>query len=372
MRAHVLCAVALLAACPDDVAGEGEGDTAGEGEGDRGEGEGDGGEGEGEPGYRWEALDAATTVALTPRWGAGIAMSSTDTAVAVGGVNSELIVTSDVVVQAPQGTGPVAGPALPAPSYCNCAIFDEARNELVVIGGRNVEFIEQAVSSAIDLTTGMASVVSGDAPQSFPVGCIGFTMPGTQTGYIFGGLSEQNGFTNNLHRYDSSTRSFSIVDAGVGPEARYDAATHIENDNTVLLVGGMGQRGNSAEFYEDVWRFSSDETWTRVSENSDVAPVGRRHPWSALGPDNDTLIFGYGSDSPTGQTVRGDLWTFSLSTGQWRELTVAGGPSARGFTYRMPGRAGNVGTMVGGFNGVGLQNDAWQLVPPPSLSGRWR
>jgi hypothetical protein len=100
-------------------------------------------------------------------------------------------------------------------------------------------------------------------------------------------------------------------------------------------------------------------------------------PWSALGPDGDTLLFGFGSDASDGSSALDDLWRLSLARGEWEELTIGavgdeGSPSARGFAPFLPGPAGSAGVLAGGYDGTELLWDGFVLLPPDDLAGRWR
>lgn len=140
------------------------------------------------------------------------------------------------------------------------------------------------------------------------------------------------------------------------------------------MVGGMGLGDNGPIFFSDVWRFDADvEAWRELSATTD-APAGRRYPWAALHNEADTLVYGYGSDSARGESMLGDLWRFTLSTGEWQPIVVDGeAPSARGFSYRLPGPPGTAGSFVGGLDGEqSLLFEAWVLHVPDDLDGEWR
>lgn len=338
------------------------------------------GEGEGEPArttFSWEKRDDINVPGL---WGAIVADGpSIDEAFVVGGVSGDLgPVIKDIQQVHVQNDQVRSSSTLTTdvPRFCGCALFDKTRNEVVVVGGRDGSFLDVESAVVIDVDSGERSVISeGAGPTLSPIGCQAFFVDSLDKGYVFSGLSSNRGeFGTTLFEYDGAARTFTALDVADGPEARYDASVHLVDDDSFLMVGGMGLGARGPIFFSDVWRFDADtKTWTEIATTTD-APAGRRYPWAALNVDEDTLLYGYGSDSPTGETLLGDLWRFTLSTGVWEEITVDGdAPSDRGFAYRLPGISGTAGTLVGGIvDGMIAAPDAFVLRVPDDLQGTWR
>ncbi len=219
----------------------------------------------------------------------------------------------------------------------------------------------------------MSTPLEDAAPAAYPVGCSAWYAPSTDRGYVFGGLSgAEAAFSSTTWRWDPDARAFTALDIE-GPPGRYDAAVHALDDGDLLLASGMGL-GAAVVFYDDVWRFDAQaETWSRLDAVGE-APPGRRYAWSAVSPDETLLLFGFGSDSPTGQSLLGDLWVFDLETRTWAPAEVDGAmPEARGFTPNWQVAEGEPGVLAFGANAV-LQvlPDVFILRAPEGLKGRWK
>lgn len=324
--------------------------------------------------FRFERL---TVSGGTPVWGA-IATHG----YLIGGVTGAQTVVSTIAtasLSADTLTITEAG-ATDLPRYCHCAFFDPTRDELVLLGGRGRTFADAASSAVVDTTSWRSTPLADHTADDFPVGCVAFYSPLSDKGYVFGGLStSRREFTPTTHRYDPTTRSFEALVTATAPAGRYDAGVHVLADGDALLLSGMGLAG-TVTFFDDVWRFDAEtETWSEVSITG-TRPPGRRYPWTALSPDETLLIFGYGSDSPTGNSVLDDLWALDLTTNTWAPLPVDGEhPSARGFapnwqlsaaSLDRPDAVGLLG--FGSDATLRVTSDVYLLVPPPRHAGLWR
>ena len=323
--------------------------------------------------FRFERL---TVSGGTPVWGA-IATHG----YLIGGVtNAQNVVSTIATATLSEGTLTLTETgATDLPRYCHCAFFDPTRDELVVLGGRGRTFADAASSAVIDTSSWRSTPLADHTADDFPVGCVAFFSPLSDKGYVYGGLStSRREFSPTTHRYDPTSRTFEPL-TGAGPEARYDAAVHVLSDGDALLFSGMGL-DTTVTFYDDVWRFDAEtETWSEVPTTG-TRPPGRRYAWTALSPDETLLVFGYGSDSPTGNSVLDDLWSLDLTTNTWAPLPLDGErPSARGFApnWQLPAEALDRPDAVGllGFGSdatLRVTSDVYLLVPPPRHAGLWR
>lgn len=318
-----------------------------------------------------------TVTGATPVWGAVAAGD-----LLLGGVDDDRTVVTQVASASLSGDTLTFTPltSLLAARYCHCALRDPTRDELLLLGGRGRAFTDLTTATVLELETLTERPITGEATD-FPVGCVAFFAPTRDRGWVFGGLStSRRTFSPTTHRYDPTDGSLTPLSI-TGPPARYDASVHVLQDGDALLVGGMGLVGGAPTFYADVWRFSSAlESWREVPAST-PAPRGRRIPWTAVSPDERLLVFGYGSDSPTGSTVRDDLWLFDLESGTWTELAIEGPrPSARGFAPSLlvtaPSASSDLEGVVGllGFGSdaqLRVTPDFWVLRASPPL-GTWR
>ncbi len=311
---------------------------------------------------------------LDPRLGASVVESFI-----LGGVDENLDVREDafslVLTDEESRLNAAVLPSLATGRYMACSFFDAGRRELVTLGGRDGDFADEKTAELFHVDSGAREnldVTSGVA--EFPVGCQAFFSPATDKGYVFGGRSSRSGrFSDVTYRYDPTTRTFAALDIA-GPPARYDARVHVLDDGDALLVGGMGADEVSFRFYADLWRFDAQtETWSEVPTTSTTAPEGRRWPWTSVSPDESILLLGFGTDSPSGQSVLGDLWKFTLASGEWEPLETNGEqPASRAFMARLPGPQGSAGVLAfGGDAELAVFDDAFVLLVPDDLVGRW-
>ncbi|MCA9570260.1 MAG: hypothetical protein KC656_20595 [Myxococcales bacterium] len=237
--------------------------------------------------------------------------------------------------------------------FCGCALHDTTRDEVVVFGGRDGDFVRAASAERIDLGSGEVQTLTG-AEDVGTIGCSAVFAEQVGYGYVFGG--GRGPFSADTWRYDPADGTLLLLDAP-GPSARYDTATVQLPDGDMLIASGMG---DGPTFHTDVWRFDVDtETWSELATSGDF--VGRRFPFASLGPDAAFLYLGFGSDDPAGQSVLADLWALDLETGAWSPLETEL-PRARGFALSLPGPEGSLGTMAYGGDGqLRLVDDAWTL-----------
>jgi hypothetical protein len=317
------------------------------------------------------AFEPIAVDGLSPRWGAPVAPG-----VFFGGVDPSMTVQGDVfgISADDQGLHADAVATLDVPRFCACGIMDPGRFELLVIGGRDGTYRDEQSTVLIDLASNEPTVIDDNGAADTPVGCQAFFSSSTDTGYIFGGLASASGFSGDTYRYDPAARAITKLDI-VGPAARYDAGIIELADGSTMLIGGMGGDSAFVTFFSDVWRFDPhNETWTEMATTSDVVPEGRRYPWVALAPDESILLYGFGSDSPRGESVLDDMWSFDLANGVWSEPVIEGErPAARGFTYRLAGPPGTAGVLAFGSDAaLNVHQDAFVLRVPDAFSGEWR
>ncbi len=364
----VAAALLLHLGCGDDA-----GSSGGAG-GDAAGGGGAGGEA-GDPLGPWSARPIELAE-LTAVWGGLTAQESPTRAYLAGGLTRTGGTASTKVLRVEQVGSNVTVTTLSeglADRYCGCAMVDPTRGELIVLGGRDGSFQETPTAELVALGSGAVSAIDPAGAADHPVGCHAVFLPERDEGYVFGGYAQSGGFSNKVHRYSPSDRSFTELSiAGALPPARYDGAfRHPKPGGPVYLVGGMGLAGG-VKFYPDVWTFDpASESWAEIAVAGELPP-GRRLPWVAFAGDDSALVMGFGSDSPQGQTLLGDLWRLDLASKTWSRPGYTGAaPGLRGFAQWLPGPEGTAGLLSGGLGETGMVNE--QLVlEPPTASGGWR
>jgi hypothetical protein len=307
-------------------------------------------------------------------WGAIVAQVSPTVVYLAGGVTGVQGPVSTALVRFEQtdaGANVKTVSTQISPRYCGCAMADEAHRELVVIGGRDDSFNEVATAEIVNLDTGAVTPLDAGDAMKHPVGCHAVFLADRGEGYVFGG-ADSAGFTGTTWRYTPSDHHFTALN-GQGPPARYDGAMRYPKaGGAVWLVAGMGGGVGNVHFYADIWKFDpAAATWSQVPATG-AAPPGRRYPWVAFADDLGTLAMGFGTTTPTGTTMIGDLWRFDVAKGTWTSIprTAAAQPAARGFSPWLPGPQGSAGLLSGGLEDRGAAKQALVLQPP--VPGAWR
>ncbi|MBK8255228.1 MAG: hypothetical protein IPK82_21525 [Polyangiaceae bacterium] len=322
------------------------------------------------------SFDLVSVENLPPVWGGIVAQESGKVAYLVGGVGGTAGPVTANLVRVEQTADGVKATAVTAPisnRYCGCAMVDTNRNELIIIGGRGTDFNETTNVEKVNLTTNEVTALGSPGAAEHPVGCHAVFLADRDEGYIFGGASAQTGFSDVMWRYLPTDGSFTELTAK-GPQARYDGVLRYPVEGGPLwLLGGLGPLNGSPNFLADVWSFDpATETWTEVKIQPGLKPSGRRLPWVAFRADMTSLVMGFGSDSPTGASMLGDLWQMDLNTGTWDQQTLGGevNAGARGFALWLPGPPGSAGLLSGGLEDLGLSKQA--LVVKSPSDGNYR
>jgi hypothetical protein len=323
--------------------------------------------------FEFRPLDAPVPLA---RWGASVVEQGEGKAILLGGVADQVL--KQVISVETDGDGIQFQEISEAPQakYCGCPLFDSNRNEVIFMGGRDGQFRDAEVGHLLDVDSGEWVQLEDSPAFDYPVGCQAFFDPVHDRGYVFGGLSgSRGGFGDVTYRYEPDTRTFVALDI-TGPVPRYDGAFRPATPGgPILLVGGMGRAGalGGVAFFSDVWALDPEnETWTEIPTTSTTIPGGRRYPWLTFAGDNKSFLYGFGSNSPMGTTVLGDLWRFNLEDKTWTEVELDGDkPVARGFTWWLPGPEGSVGALYAGFDGTNTVDDIFVLYAPTVEENGW-
>lgn len=323
---------------------------------------------------------AFTTAMVDPLpavWGAMVAQESPTVAYQVGGVAGKTGPVIGKVFRVEQGGAGVLVNEVAStltPRYCGCAMVDTNRSEIVTLGGRNGSFVEKKTAELVNVTTGAVTALDPGEAANHPVGCHAVFLADRDEGYVFGGAGQSAGFGADIFRYNPMDHTFTKLTVTSAPPARYDGVMRYPvSGGAVWLTGGMGLQANKVTFYSDVWKLDpAAGTWTEVPTTG-MAPPGRRLPWVAFSEDLGTIVYGFGSDSPMGTTLLGDLWKLDVASGTWSDVprTMDVQPAARGFATWLPGPSGSAGIINGGLDAMGLAQPAL-VVQPPVTNVVWR
>ena len=251
----------------------------------------------------------------------------------------------------------------PSGRYGHTAIYDPARQRMVVFGGYDGNLCNDVWALSLaespswsDLTPNLPVRLSHTAVYD----------PARNRMVVFGGLG--NGYGNDVWALSlaESPAWSALAPAGSPPIGRYGHTAIYDpvRDRMVVFGGGDG-----TYFRNDVWALSLAESpaWSALAP-AGSPPIGRYGHTAIYDPVRDRMMVFGGYDGPT---LRNDVWELSLSgNSAWSELTPTGAaptPRVRHTAIYDPVRDRMVvfGGQEGGAWPQGVRNDVWEL----SLSG---
>jgi hypothetical protein len=255
----------------------------------------------------------------------------------------------------------------PAPRFGHGAVFDAARQRMLVFGGTASTAVGSNLSNdvwALSLsgTRAWTPIAPAGTPPSARFGHSMILDPVRDQLVVFGG-SDNSGPSNQVWTMSLSGAPTwtQLAPAGTAPGARFGHSAVYDPVGDRMVIFG-GQPTGSAPV-NDVWALSLSGTpaWTHLTP-SGTPPSGRSGAGAAYDDARGRLLlFGgeaFGSSN--------DVWALSLSGGlAWTQLTPAGSPpSARGFPAAIYDATRDEFVVMGGLGATYL-NDVWTL----SLSG---
>ncbi len=313
----------------------------------------------------WEQiLDADAT--LQNRWGFVSVDIGAGKSLVFGGANLgdfEGEVLGDAMIidanENPPAITTLSVPADLSPRYCGCGAFDASRNEVILVGGRSTDdlYIETFV---FDIDAETFTKVEAPGPTAV-IGCAATYVAGDDTTYMFGGGAEEGGLLDEMWAWDGDARAWSAdtYAAGAAPIRRYDGAMReVVPGGPLYLFGGFGD----GAYLNDLWTFDTEtSTWTEIAAEG---PGGRRVPWMVTEPSGEGFYVAFGTYGFQPDEAFADLWRFDIAASAWEELTLEEGPSLRGFSQWLPGGDGEIGMVLGGYDGANPIAEMWRLHAP--------
>jgi hypothetical protein len=207
--------------------------------------------------------------------------------------------------------------------------------------------------------------------------------------YVFGGVTQEYGYMNDLHYFDMHTLEWHVVDSVVttnSPQAALPGrraghsmainatALHDTNPNSNIhmtefyVFGGRGKGfGKDVISYNDVWRFSvTTNQWTCLTTASQrrngagaSTPAGRQYAAVTIVHDR---LWVFGGVDPVSSVVYNDVWSFHLHTGQWKRFSDNSGsvtgysPPPLYYAHLIP---------------IIASNDVAPSAPPEDVTDQW-
>lgn len=247
----------------------------------------------------------------------------------------------------------------PAPRYCGCGAYDSERNEVMLVGGRSLEDF-YTDTFIYDVAAETFTKIDAPGPTAV-IGCAATYVPGEDATYLFGGGSDAGGLLNEMWKWSPDDRSWTAVTyaSQTNPIPRYDGAMReVVPGGPLYLFGGFGD----GTYLGDTWSFdTATAEWTRIDA---TGPAGRRVPWMVAEPNGEGFYVAFGTYGFQPGEVHSDLWRFDLASASWEDMTLADGPPGRGFSQWLPGGSGDIGLVLGGFDGANPVPEMWRLKAP--------
>ncbi len=261
---------------------------------------------------------------------------------------------------APQG-------APPSGRRQHSAIYDAPRDRLIVFGGFDGELRNDTWALSFKSPSQWIRLTPSGSPPTPRRGHVAVYDAARERMIVFGGYD--GGYRSDVWSLTlSRTPAWSkLASSGSPPAQRYASSAIVDPVRDRLVIFG-GDNGSVR--LNDAWALSLGlgPSWTRI-ETATPRPGVRAGHSGIYDPAQDRLIV-FGGYS-TYSTFKDDTWALSLSeTPGWAELAPEGGPpSGRYFHSAIFDPSGERMAVFGGYSGDGDLRDLWFLsLGSPSLS----
>jgi hypothetical protein len=261
----------------------------------------------------------------------------------------------------------------PTARHLHNAVYDPARGRMIVFGGNSsntgsVIPLGDVQTLTLGTSPAWAEVVFAAVPGTPPPAQGLSTMipdPSRDAMIVFGGLSSNGGvpLAEVWELTLGATPTWTLwTPSGAAPSAR-DAHTAIYDPvrDRMIVFGGA-----SRSYLNEVWALSlsGTPTWTQLTP-SGTAPSARLGHTAIYDPMRDRMIVFGGNSMNTGSVILlGDVWALSLSgTPTWMQLTPSGtAPGARKGHSAIYDPVRDRMVVFGGYDGVTNFGDIWVLT----------
>ena len=153
---------------------------------------------------------------------------------------------------------------------------------------------------------------------------------------------------------ETYTEPWTQQTASPGWSARYAHTSVVMPDGSIVLMGGLNQKGGVMNYYNDVWRSTDDgATWTQQTASAGWA--ARFGSSSVVMPDGSIVLMG----GATSSGVVNDVWRSTDDGATWTQQTASAGWSARFYQSGVVMPDGSI-VLMGGATSSGNVNDVWR------------
>ena len=249
--------------------------------------------------------------------------------------------------------------SVPPPSgrHSHTAIYDPARDRMIVLGGDDGHRRNDTWVVSFDPGPTWQRMLPAGTPPAPTFGHSAIYDPVRDRMVVFGG--DENDVPNGIWELSlAGDPTWSLLTpAGALPAGlEYQTAIYDPVRDRLIVFGGTDGTSRHAELW--ALPLADPSAWSALAA-SGVAPAARERHAAVYDPVRDRMIVLGGLDA----VPLGDVWALSLSgTPEWSQLVPAGAsPKPRYGHAAVYDPAGDRIVMLGGSDGDSLLADAWAL-----------
>ena len=245
----------------------------------------------------------------------------------------------------------------PGARWDHTLAYDENSKQLLVFGGRDINYAALGDTWLYDLVTGDWKAVDSPGPDPRFGHAVAVDQEAAKL-ILFGGQSADL-FYNDTWIFDFESEIWTSLDTGSSPlpSPRYGLPAAIDGDGKFIVSHGFTFEGR----FDDTWSLDlSTGEWTEISPTSgETRPLKRCLHEMAWDRDSGTLLLYGGCSSGFGPCPQGDLWAFDPAARAWTELTPGDGPAPRSNPAWIYDKNAKRTLLLGGLTDAGYVSDAW-------------
>lgn len=254
--------------------------------------------------------------------------------------------------------------AAPTGRRGHSSIYDSARGRVVVFGGYDGAYRNDTWQLSLGAAPAWTPLATtGNPPLSYWHSAI--YDPARDAMVVFAGNGGATGIRNDVWVLSFATMNWEqMMPAGILPAPRFGHSAVFDPTTERMIVFGGHRDG--VGFRNDAWALSlTDAAWSEL--NADVAPAPREGAPAIHDPVEKRLVVFGGWD---GSTTRNDTWALATSSSEWTELPLSGLPPIRSGAASIYDPLRDRMVVFGG-NSSSARNDTWSLRWParPVLAG---